>query len=267
MKKYRSMLRMRFIAGLQYRSAAIAGVATQFVWGFMGILMFKAFYEADAAAFPMSFDALVSYIWLQQAFLTLFTLWLFEHDILQSITDGSVAYELCRPINIYPMWFSKSLANRLARMILRCSPILVTAFFLPKPYRLSFPDTFGAGIWFLLALVISTLLVVSLGMFIYIITFYTLSSTGVRIVIIGVVEFFSGAIVPIPFFPSRARWIVELLPFASMQNVPLRIYSGDIEGMEVGTRIAIQLFWLLTSYLLGNYVMNKTLRHVIVQGG
>ncbi len=267
MKQYRSMLRMRFIAGLQYRSAAIAGVVTQYVWGFMEILMFKAFYDADPAAFPMSLDALVSYIWLQQAFLTLFTIWLFDNDILRSITDGSVAYELCRPIQIYPMWFSKSLANRLARMILRSLPILVTAFFMPAPFRLQPPTSIWVGLWFFISLVISTILVVALGMFIYIITFYTLSSIGVRVVIIGIVEFLSGAIVPLPFFPEKIRRVVELLPFASMQNVPLRIYSGDIEGIEIVTRIALQLFWLLTCYLMGNYIMHKTLRHVVVQGG
>ena len=55
--------------GLQYRAAAAAGVITQFTWGFMELLVFRAFYQADASAFPMSFEAVVSYIWLQQAFL------------------------------------------------------------------------------------------------------------------------------------------------------------------------------------------------------
>ena len=68
MKQYLSFFRMRFITGLQYRTAAIAGVSTQFIWGAMEILLFQAFYQADANAFPMSFQALTSYVWLQQAF-------------------------------------------------------------------------------------------------------------------------------------------------------------------------------------------------------
>ena len=32
MKKYLSFFRIRFIAGLQYRAAAWAGIATQFAW-------------------------------------------------------------------------------------------------------------------------------------------------------------------------------------------------------------------------------------------
>ena len=71
MKKYLSFFRMRFLMGLQYRAAAAAGVITQFTWGFMELLVFRAFYQADASAFPMSFEAVVSYIWLQQAFLAL----------------------------------------------------------------------------------------------------------------------------------------------------------------------------------------------------
>lgn len=62
MKKYLSFFRMRFLMGLQYRAAAAAGVVTQFTWGFMELLVFRAFYQADASAFPMSFEAVASYI-------------------------------------------------------------------------------------------------------------------------------------------------------------------------------------------------------------
>ena len=47
--KYLSFFRLRFAMGLQYRTAALAGIVTQFVWGFMEIMIFKAFYRADAA--------------------------------------------------------------------------------------------------------------------------------------------------------------------------------------------------------------------------
>ena len=68
MRKYYSLFRIRFINGLQYRAAALAGLSTQFAWGIMQILAFSAFYRANPAAFPMEFSNLVSYIWIQQAF-------------------------------------------------------------------------------------------------------------------------------------------------------------------------------------------------------
>ena len=114
MKKYLSFFRMRFLMGLQYRAAAAAGIVTQFTWGFMELLVFRAFYQADASAFPMSFEAVASYIWLQQAFLALFMAWMMEAEIFSSIVDGNIAYEMCRPIHIYSMWFARSVANRVS---------------------------------------------------------------------------------------------------------------------------------------------------------
>ncbi len=120
MKKYLSFFQLRFTIGLQYRTAALAGVITQFAWGGMQVMMYRAFYRTDAAAFPMSLSATSSYVWLQQAFLAFFAVWMMENDIFDSIVNGNISYELCRPISIYNMWFARSMATRLARAVLRC---------------------------------------------------------------------------------------------------------------------------------------------------
>ena len=60
MRKYLSFFTLRFSCGLQYRVAAWAGVVTQFAWGFMEIMMFNAFYEAEPSAFPMTLEATVT---------------------------------------------------------------------------------------------------------------------------------------------------------------------------------------------------------------
>lgn len=55
--------------GTSVQAAALAGIATQFVWGFLEIMVYRAFYEADANAFPMTLSATAAYVWMQQAFL------------------------------------------------------------------------------------------------------------------------------------------------------------------------------------------------------
>ena len=52
--QYLTLFRIRFIAGLQYRAAALAGIMTQFAWGGMTVLLYRAFYQSDPAAFPQS---------------------------------------------------------------------------------------------------------------------------------------------------------------------------------------------------------------------
>jgi ABC-2 type transport system permease protein len=104
-------------------------------------------------------------------------------------------------------------------------------------------------------------------MLVYITTFFTFSPTGVRLVAVSLVEFFAGAVIPLPFLPENIRRLVELLPFASMQNVPLRIYSGDIAGTEIYEKVGLQLFWIIVLIWIGKKIISIALKRVVVQGG
>jgi len=267
MKKYVSFFRNRFAMGLQYRAAALAGMTTQFAWGFMEIMVFRAFYSANPAAFPMTFEATASYIWLQQALLAVFAAWMLEPEIFDCIVSGNVAYELCRPIRIYDMWFARSMAARLSRVALRCFPIILVALCLPKPYGISLPPSAFQFAVFLCTLVLSFLVSVSFYMLVYVCTFYTISPMGLRVMVGSVVEFLSGGGIPLPFFPERVRGVLEILPFAAMQNVPLRVYSGSMTPAQTQRAVALQLFWLAALTILGRALCARAERHATLQGG
>ena len=267
MKKYWSFFRIRLVAGLQYRAAALAGVATQFAWGALLTLLYHAFYESDASRFPMTMEQLSSYIWLQQAFLAMFNTWAFDHEIFNSITSGGIAYELARPMNLYHMWFIKNLALRVARTALRCVPVLVIAALLPRPYGLLLPPDPLALCFFLITMVFGALLIVSFLMLVYISAFYTISPVGMRVMAATLAEFLAGSHIPLPFWPDWLRSVVELSPFAGMQNLPFRIYSGNIAGGELITGVLLQIFWLLAFWGLGQAWMYRAQRRVVVQGG
>ena len=267
MKKYISFFRLRFTMGLQYRAAALAGVATQFVWGFMYIMMYHAFYEGDAASFPMSFSATASYIWLQQSCFYKFGTWIMENEIFDANVNGNISYELCRPVNIYDMWFSRSVANRLSRAALRCFPILAFSLFLPQPYGLSAPAGFTNFFLFLLTMMLGLGVTVSFCTLIYILAFFTISPQGLRVLFLAAVDLFAGAIIPLPFFPKQLEDLLELLPFASMQNVPFRIYSGHLSGGAMQKAIILQIFWLLIVTLTGKYLYRLAVKRVTLLGG
>lgn len=267
MRKYWSFFRLRFSCGLQYRAAALAGIVTQFVWGAMEILVFRAFYEAEPQGFPMSFEATASYIWMQQAFLAFFAAWMMENEIFDAIMDGNIAYELCRPISIYNMWFARSMANRLSRAVLRCFPILLVAAFLPAPYGMSKPASAGHFLMFLITLLLGLSVTVAFCMLVYVLSFFTISPSGLRMLFVSAVEFFAGAVIPLPFFPEKVQAVMELLPFAAMQNVALRIYSGSMSRPEMVKAVVLQVFWLLALVIGGKLLCSVAEKRVTVQGG
>lgn len=266
MKKYLSFFRLRLITGLQYRTAALAAIVTQFFWGFMEIMVFHAFYRADPSAYPMTMEATAAYVWLQQAFFAFFGPWM-EGEIFATISNGNLAYELCRPIHIYDMWFAHGVASRLSRALLRCVPILAVAVFLPRGYGLTAPVSILAFFGFLGSLAMGLFIMVALTMLVYGSCLFTISGAGARILFASLVEFLAGQVIPLPFFPEKVQRILELNPFASTGNVPFRIYGGDMAGSEALRAMGIQVLWLVALVAAGKLLCARGERRAIVQGG
>ncbi|HCC07228.1 MAG TPA: ABC transporter permease [Clostridiales bacterium] len=267
MKPYLAIFNLRMINGLQYRIAALAGVATQFVWGFMYIMIYEAFYHGFTGTQTISLEQLATYIWLQQAFFFFVLLWLKDNEIFDSITSGSIAYELCRPCGIYGFWFAKLIAHRLSGTLLRCMPILVIGFFLPIPYRLSLPPNFLTFILFLVTLLLGLIVVISLSMIVYVSVFVTMSPIGSFLIFSVVGEFFSGLMMPVPLMPIWLQNIVYILPFRLSGDLPFRVYSGNISTNDAIIGILTQILWIIGLIALGKVLLTKMLKRVVVQGG
>ncbi|MBD2872731.1 ABC transporter permease [Paenibacillus arenilitoris] len=267
MKAYISVFKLRLYNGMQYRAAALAGIATQFFWGFIIIMVYEAFYSQGGIEAPISLSELISYVWLQQAFLALIILWFRDNELFQLITTGNIAYELCRPSGIYGLWFAKLLAQRLASALLRCMPIIAVALLLPEPYRLLPPPDPATFLLFATTLLLGLFIMVALSMLMYISVFVTLSPSGSMLVFAVLGEFLAGMVIPIPLMPGWLQSIVDLLPFRYSADFPFRVYSGHIPKDEAWIGIGIQCAWLAALIGIGKLAMGKALRRVVVQGG
>ena len=81
------------------------------------------------------------------------------------------------------------------------------------------------------------------------------------------IRLLSGSIIPIWFFPTWLKAILEALPFAYLYQLPLNIYIGKVTGSEIVIGLFIQLAWLIAEFVLFMYLQNKVTKKVLVQGG
>ena len=267
MKKYYCFFKLRFATGLQYRMASVTALTTQLIWGLMECLAYKAIAEASGDNLPMNYSSIVTYIWLKEAFLVLVNTWASDNDLFAMIANGNISYELCRPVSIYSMWFSRVFGARIAEALMRCIPVLLCAFLMPEPYRMTLPVNGVSFLLFLVTLFLALGITVTFIMLVFMLCFFTISPQGWRMVLTGAVDFLSGNIIPLPFFPKKYLFFVEMSPFAYMQNVPFRIYSGDLAGGEIYQCILRQIFWLVTLMILGVVLWKQAEKRVVVQGG
>jgi len=255
------------MAGLQYRAAALAGLSTQLVWGAMEVLLYRAFWLEHPARFPMGMDALAAYIWLQQAFLTLFSMWSWEHELIESVKTGAVAYELTRPTDLYAMWMARSLALRLSRALLRMAPVILLAALIPAPYGLRLHVPPAVFLLFVLSTLLMLAVVCAYTLLIYALTFHLTDPNGIMVLSVAAADLLGGGIVPLPFLPDGLRQFAALSPFGSMQNVPLRIFSGDIPLPDIPAVMGLQVFWIAVLILAGYLLTRSGLRRTVIAGG
>lgn len=267
MKAYFTYFKLKFTTGLQYRAAAIAGISTQFFFGFVYIMVYFAFYKSGSGQLPMEIGSLSTYLWLNQTFFALINQYYKDTELFNLIRTGNLSYELIRPKNIYFMWYFKLLGQRYASVALRFIPIIIITIFLPYPLNLSTPVSLESFILFILTLFVGSLLVVAISTLYPVITLLTMNEKGVVNIFAVIADLLSGMVIPIPFFPTILKKISSLLPFQYVSDLPFRIYVGNISIKSGLIGLGIQIIWLIIIIIISYVIMNHNLKRVVVQGG
>ena len=262
MRPYWAMLSARFRALLQYRAAAVAGLATQVFWGLIRMMIFAAFFENAAHRSPMSKEHVIAYIWLGQAFWAMFPLRV-DGEVAAMIRNGNVAYELLRPVDLYSLWLSRSVAARAAPTMLRAGPILAIAL-LAGWITWTGPAALAACAASLSA---ALLLSATIGVLLTLTMFWTISGRGVSHLIVMAAYVLGGMVIPLPLFPDWLQPVLNVLPFRGLVDVPFRLYTGHIPASELPLLLAHQLGWTAAMILLGRWIVRHARRKLVIQGG
>jgi ABC-2 type transport system permease protein len=260
---YGAVLRARFAMLMQYRAAALAGLGTQVFWGMIFIMVYEAFYASSAGVKPIGMEALIAYIWLNQAFLGMLP-WNVDKEVLAMVRTGSVANELLKPLDLYGLWFARALAWRTAPTLLRSVPMLVLAWMF---LGLTLPPSLGSGVMFVVTMAGALILCCAMTMLLNISLLWTLSNQGLTRVAAAVITLFSGSLVPLVMLPDWAQVWLMSMPFAAMRDQPFRVYSGHIPAEQAWGVVCLQVGWTVLLVLFGKWLLGKGMKRLVVQGG
>src|SRR2546428_8226376 len=223
---YLAVVSARYRTLLQYRAAAFAGLVTQCFWGALKLMVLAAFYAASQQDQPMSLPEVVAYIWLGQAFFGMLP-WTIDGEFAQKVRDGSVAYDLLRPVDLYALWYSHTLAYRTAPTTLRAIPLgLFAMLLLPRlglaEWALGTPPSWVPGVLFGVSLVGAVALSTTITILTHISLLWTISAAGMDRIMPAVVTEFAGMVIPLPLFPDWAQPFLRLQPFRGLAVWPFR---------------------------------------------
>jgi ABC-2 type transport system permease protein len=270
-RPYFAAFRARFQVMLQYRTAALAGFATQCWWGAIRIMVFAAFYGVHAAAAPISLANAVTYVWLGQALLALLP-WVADPEIGQAVRTGGVGYDRLRPLDAYGFWYARTLGWMLARALPRAALMALAAGVVLPLMGLGAwawrpPSGMAAALLSVPTFALMTALGAAVVMLANIVVAASLNERGVNGVLTPLVIVFSGSLLPLNFFPDALRPFLHVQPLAGLVDIPFRIYFADLRGGSALEALALQAGWTLVLIGVGRLAMECVMRRLEMQGG
>jgi ABC-2 type transport system permease protein len=246
-----------------YPAATFAGIWTNTVFGFLQAYILLALYEnrTDIGGYEPT-DA-VTYVWFAQAMLM--TVWAFAWwELALRIRSGDVATDLARPLDPLRYWLAYDLGRALYHFVFRGIPPFVVGML---AFDVRLPESPATWLWVGTSLVLAV--VVSFGFrFLYnLAAFWLLDYRGVVVIAMTISLFFSGFIIPLPFFPDWLEAVARALPFAAMVQVPVDVFLEKTTGAEVVAALALQALWAAILLGLARLTLGSAIRRVVVQGG
>ncbi len=262
MRLYIEVARRTYTRISTYRSATVAGVFTNTVFGFLLAYVLLAVYRQrpDVGGFDAT-DA-VTFTFVAQGLLMVLGMFN-DTEIADRISTGDVVVDLQRPYDHQAWWAGVSYGKAAYYLVFRGIPPFLAGAVV---FDLRLPSPGGVAA-FLLSVALAVGVAFGWRYLLQLTAFWLLDVRGANQLGWLAAQFLSGAFLPIVFFPDWLEALARALPFASMLQIPVEIWLGRYDGFGLLAVFALQLGWALALVLVGRHVISRAVRRVVVQGG
>jgi ABC-2 type transport system permease protein len=182
----------------------------------------------------------------------------------QNIQDGTLSAYLVQPINPYGIWFFRDLGSKTFYFVLGLSGYLVVCLFFGR--YLVFSANLEHLIYFLISLILASLLQFLLFQSFSLLSFWVENTYGIRFTMRVAMEVVGGAIIPLSFFPQILQGIFKLLPFPFLIYLPMKIYLGKIPLNHISIEFLKEIGWIAGFALLNLVIWKKGIRQYVAMG-
>lgn len=249
-----------------YRTATLAGIFTNSVFGVIYSYAYLALWHQrpDAGGYDAT-DA-VTYVWIGQALLMTVALWGggTTDDLADRIRTGDVAIDLYRPVGLIGWYLAGDLGRAAYHVLTRGVAPTILGLVL---FDIALPASPVAALAFAVSLLFAIVTSFAVRFLVACTAFWLLDQTGVRMLSGVLAIFLSGMTLPLVIFPEPLRSIALALPWASYLQTPADIWLGQRSGSAVVTGLTVQVVWIVVLLALCQAVLGAAIRKVVVQGG
>ena len=229
------------------------------------LAVWMAVYRQRSTIAGFDYPMMVTYLLVSQ---TVNNVYGFKNDaerlISKRILDGSIVFDLLRPVGFVNARLAENAGQTVLQAVFSGLTLLCFKLFLPE---LSGPASLVYCLLFAVSMCAGFFIMFSVSAISGLLAFWLMNNWGLRSAKAAIVNFFSGALVPIAMMPGWMQGVMEALPFKNIVYVPTMIYMGQYDIRETFVRIGMQIFWAAVMWLLAKALCGLAIRRVSINGG
>ncbi|HMO17316.1 MAG TPA: ABC-2 family transporter protein [Oligoflexia bacterium] len=270
---YIANVRLAFLKLLAYRLRYFTGLITYTLFVSVHYFIWKAVFGAKASETASDISSVILNGYSLSDMITYIAVgWIarslyfsdIDEEIASLVRSGQVSIYLLRPVYFHLMLLSEAFGGMLFRFTLFTFPI---AFLLLALFPIQAPYSFFHAILFILSTFMSFFVLAELNFLLGLVCFALKSIDGIMRAKYFFVQLFSGLLLPLAFFPDWLRYYLNILPFKLIASVPLEVYLGRLNGVDLYYAIIETAGWGMFLFFLCEISWRSAFRSLSIQGG
>lgn len=263
MRSYLPIARATYMIGLVYRFGFLFTIFGNVVYLGVAYYLWKSIYSHADTIRGLTFNETFLYVGLGSAIFILlktYADWIIHYEI----REGAIATYLTKPMDFQLYALFANLGSLLMNLTAISLPTLFVMIFIFKV-----KVAFGFGILlFPVSLLLAFIISFSIDYFIGLLGFYSESVWGFSTTKEIIVTVFSGALIPLQFFPEAIQNMLYWLPFQAIYHTPLMMITRPDQGMQVfGPMLAVQFAWAVIIFFLARLFYHQAIKVLRIAGG
>jgi ABC-2 type transport system permease protein len=257
------LVKTSFRQQLTYRTANLAGLATNFFFGLLRAAVLIALIGPAQEVARMTLQDAVTYTGLTQAVIayqSIFGWW----DMMLSVYNGDIGSDLLKPMPYFTYWLAKDLGRAAACFLVRGLTIMAAYAIV---FDITYPKSLGKWLALGATLILSLLVSFAWRFLVNLAAFWSPDARGIGRLAFVSSWIFSGFWMPLDLLPDWFDHLCHMTPFPATVNTVVEIYLHPMSGIEVLQALGFQLAWFLILTTACQLLLHMGVRKLVIQGG
>ena len=263
MSRYLAVTRAGFMLGIVYRFTFIFTLVGNVIYLGVAYYLWSSIFKHSDVIRGMTFNETFLYVGLGSSVFVLlktYTDWFIHGDI----REGTIANYLIKPVDVGTYYMFSSMG-----LFLFNTTVITIPTFLLLAFVFKVHFVLGPGLLlFPISLFLAFLIIFHIDYFVGLFGFYTESVWGLSTTKEIIITVFSGALIPLQFFPDTLQKILLRLPFQAIFHTPISMITHPDQGWDVFvSMLAVQIFWVIVMFISAKLLYGQAVKVLRISGG